>query len=405
MSAAVYISYFGLREPLVQTQVLPYVREIAASGVTFTLLTFEPARPWSGDSLAEAEAALRRDGIEWVRRRYHRRLSLPATLWDVIVGAWTTAAVVRRRRAKIIHARSHVAAMMGALAKIVVSAKVLFDIRGLLAEEYVAGGNWKAGGLLFRMTKAAERWLMRRSDGFVVLTERARDFFFPGGDAKGRPIEVIPTCTDTRLFAAAAPHRDAVRSELGAADAFVLAYVGSLGTWYRTDDLAEFLAVAWRSDPRTFVLCLTSSDPRLLLMRLETRGVPPQRIVVRAVAPGEIPRQLSAADAGVSFSEAGVARLGASPTKIGEYLASGIPVVQSAGIGDLDALIESRRVGVLLREYGESAYRQAIGRLDELRRDPDLASRCRNVAREVYDLPTVGGMRYRRIYHALLDRS
>ena len=27
MSAALYICYFGLREPLVQTQVLPYLRE------------------------------------------------------------------------------------------------------------------------------------------------------------------------------------------------------------------------------------------------------------------------------------------------------------------------------------------------------------------------------------------
>ena len=39
-----YICYFPLGEALVQTQVLPYLRAIAASGVSITLLTFEPAQ-------------------------------------------------------------------------------------------------------------------------------------------------------------------------------------------------------------------------------------------------------------------------------------------------------------------------------------------------------------------------
>ena len=41
---SLYICYFGLREPLVQTQVLPYLRELVAGGVKMSLLTFEPQR-------------------------------------------------------------------------------------------------------------------------------------------------------------------------------------------------------------------------------------------------------------------------------------------------------------------------------------------------------------------------
>ena len=37
---SLYLCYFGLREPLVQTQVLPYLRGVSASGVEVTLLTF-----------------------------------------------------------------------------------------------------------------------------------------------------------------------------------------------------------------------------------------------------------------------------------------------------------------------------------------------------------------------------
>ncbi len=43
-----YICYFGLREPLVQSQVIPYLAELAAHGIDLTLLTFEPDNPvWS----------------------------------------------------------------------------------------------------------------------------------------------------------------------------------------------------------------------------------------------------------------------------------------------------------------------------------------------------------------------
>jgi len=35
-----YICYFGLREPLVQSQVIPYLVELAADRIDLTLLTF-----------------------------------------------------------------------------------------------------------------------------------------------------------------------------------------------------------------------------------------------------------------------------------------------------------------------------------------------------------------------------
>ena len=37
-----YLCYLGLREPLVQSQVLPYLREIRRGGVAVRLVTFEP---------------------------------------------------------------------------------------------------------------------------------------------------------------------------------------------------------------------------------------------------------------------------------------------------------------------------------------------------------------------------
>src|SRR4051794_19993866 len=180
---ALYICYFGLREPLVQTQVLPYLRELTAGGTRMSLLTFEP-RPFDEGEWRER---LRAEGIEWHTLRYHKRPTLPATLYDVVRGALRAAAIARRDGVDLFHARSHVAAAIGALAKRMTGVPFIFDFRGYLAEEYVDRGTWRAGGWLYRLTKAAERRLLRAADGVVVLTERMVGSIRPSSAADAAP--------------------------------------------------------------------------------------------------------------------------------------------------------------------------------------------------------------------------
>src|SRR2546423_13481829 len=107
------LCYFGLREPLVQTQVLPYLRRLAASGVEVSLLTFEPElkRRWKADELEEERSRLAREGIRWHRLAYHKRPSLPATAFDILTGALFAARLAprepcreERERIQVLHA-------------------------------------------------------------------------------------------------------------------------------------------------------------------------------------------------------------------------------------------------------------------------------------------------------------
>ena len=65
MTRTLYICYFGLREPLVQTQVLPYLRQIVRDGIEVSLLTFEPdlGRAWLAQEKADWNDRMERDGI------------------------------------------------------------------------------------------------------------------------------------------------------------------------------------------------------------------------------------------------------------------------------------------------------------------------------------------------------
>jgi len=206
-----YICYFGLREPLVQTQVLPYLREIVKSGIDVSLLTFEPElkKKWSSEPIAAMRRALNAEGIDWHCLGYHKRLSSIATAFDILNGVL----FIRRHidRFDVLHGRVHVATLMGALARRLSrhTPKLIFDIRGFFPEEYTDAGIWPPNGILYSTAKRAERWLLKDADGFVVLTEKAREILFGAtsqhlseiSDLKfEKPVEVIPCCVDLARF-------------------------------------------------------------------------------------------------------------------------------------------------------------------------------------------------------------
>jgi glycosyltransferase involved in cell wall biosynthesis len=406
-----YVCYFGLREPLVQTQVLPYLRQLKSDNVQVSLLTFEPrlSETWPAEEISKQHAALNAEGISWHYLKYHKWPSLPATIYDMAMGAWTIARIMRREDIDILHARNHVPAVMSVVARKFKRAQLVFDIRGFMPEEYIDAGVWPENGYLYRGLKRVERYLLRVSDAFVLLTEKARDIVFPGCkdmDELGRPIEVIPCCVDFERFSSAGQAlRESLRAELNLTGRRVIVYLGSFGGWYMTDEMTQFLATAHEQDPNTFSMILTQSPRQLVVDRMSSLGIEAKDFLVTRVTPDEVPRFLGAADIAISFIKPCYSKQASSPTKIAEYLATGLPIVCNAGVGDLDKLIEENGVGALLREFTPEAYLKALNQIDVMRGDEKFAERLRGVARREFDLIDVGRTRYRRLYDRLVKRD
>ncbi len=231
---------------------------------------------------------------------------------------------------------------------------------------------------------------MEATDAFVVLTERGRDLFFPGcvdEDGHGHPIEVIPCCIDPDRFnEGLMPNREELRREIGADGRKILVYVGALGGLYPASEMAEFVAAARRDDSSTFALVLTQSPPELLIRHLDRLGIQPRDYLIRKVPAPDVPSYLRASDVALSIKRQGYSQAFCSPTKIPEYLACGLPVISSTGIGDTDELLTQERVGVVFRDFTEQDYLQALRAVEVLRQDDRLAERCREVARRRFDL-------------------
>jgi glycosyltransferase involved in cell wall biosynthesis len=394
-----YICYFGLREPLVQTQVLPYLRRLAAAGIEVTLLTFEPQlRERWGDRGSEEEerARLAAEGIRWRRRPYHKRLRGPATAYDVLAGTLAAVRLARRHRINVLHARSHIPMAMAMLAAPFTGCRLVFDIRGLWAEEYVDIGNWAEGSAPFRLIKKVERAGLRRADQVVVLTRRMRDWLVGLGLAGAEKIEVIPCCVAPSRFAD--PEAGAGRPVGGR---FEVIYVGTVVGLHLLEEMGQFFLRLRARRPDALLRVLTDTPASEVEAVLGRVGVPAEDFRAGRAEPAEVPTHLGRARLGLSFRKPTFAQIAASPAKIPEYLAAGLPVVCNAGVGDMDELLAGEQVGVLLTAFDEEAYDRAAERALELAAEPETRARCRRVAERYFDLEGVGGPGYLNVYRRL----
>jgi glycosyltransferase involved in cell wall biosynthesis len=397
---SLYVCYFNTEEPLVHTQVLPYLRAVARAGVEMHLLTYEKRSVWRSGERArrrQLKQQLAGDGIHWHALTYHKRPSLVATGGDVLAGILYSLWIIARHRIGIIHARAHVPGVIGLPLKIFLRRKLIFDLRGLMAEEYVDNHVWAAGSLPFRLVKAAEGALLRRADRIIVLTEKLKAILLTNAHPaiEAEKIFVIPCCADLSLYGS--PRR----LPAGSADRpLTLAYAGSVTGRYMLGEMIEFFKVMQSQRGGWRFLVITQADHAQVRREFASRGVGPDSYRVVAASPRDVPTLLAGADAALSFVKPSLAVSAMSPTKLGEYLAAGLPVVSTPG-GDTDALLESETVGAVVHEFHAAAYEMAADQLLALLHSRNVHERCRAAAERYYSLATVGEPRYIAVYRSL----
>jgi len=403
-----FISYNGMLDPLGQSQVIPYLRELARAGVRFTLLSFERRAAFGTEGrnrCAELKRQLAEVGIEWHWLRYHQKPSLPATMYDVANGVRLAKKLVRRNRIELIHARSHIPATIALALKRRFGTAMIFDLRGLMADEYVDAEHWRKGSLPYRITKSMERRALSAADGIVTLTERIWPIIKEWDGLLDRRVvhEVVPCCADLDLFSFSQDDRDRRRQELGVNDRFVLVYSGSIDGWYLTENMADFFVALRKRNPRAYFLWLTPARHERVRALMRAIGVSEADYGLIAAAPSDVPSYLSASDAGLAFIKPCFSKLASSPTKYAEYLGCGLPLVINAGIGDSDALVTHEEVGALVSDFSELEYVNAATIIEQLANHAEQTrNRTREVAERLFDVRRVGRERYSRMYDKVL---
>ena len=404
-NSVLFISYDGLLDPLGGSQILPYLHSIRQHPRPLHILSYEkPARFNAGAELLKAELAS--SGIGWTPLSFTTRFGRLGKLWDLSRMYEVALYLQLKHRFGVIHCRSYQAMQVGALLRKLTGVKVLFDMRGLWVDERVDGDIWKLDNSIdasiFKLYKRVEGSLLLSASHIVALTERVVPELYKLSPDMSAPISVIPCCADFEHFILpTAKQRMATRKELGLPEnAFVLSYLGSLGTWYMLEEMLQLFGQAaterkdvhfllitkdWREEHEALIIALGLSHLRTLIHVHEAKR-------------DQVPSYIGCSDLMLSFIKPAYSKIASSPTKIAEALAVGVPVVSNAGIGDIDDMTARLKAGAVIDLDKPDSLSDIVSSLDSLKKmgGPNLRAR----AKSELDLH-VAELSYKKIYEQL----
>jgi glycosyltransferase involved in cell wall biosynthesis len=405
-SGLIFITYDGLLDPLGASQILPYIFCITMHSRPVHIISFEKK-----DRFAIGHKALRlkleNRGIYWTPLSFTSNMGSVGKIWDIVRMYFWGIHLVTSRNVRLVHARGHLPAQIAFFLKYIFGTRFIFDFRGLWVDERVDKGGWNPKNFLHRLQyhhfKRIERKLIENADRIVVLTEAVVPEIRRLGAVASKSVTVIPCCADFGHFPLADKcRRTQARNDLGIPiGARVLGYLGSIGHMYMLDRifrLFEFTA-AHRHD--THLLIVTQDLAALnKLMKQHLPVELHRRVHVHPAGREQVPHFIAAMDILVSFILPSYARIAASPTKLAECFAAGIPVICNAGVGDVAEHVRSLNAGCLIDPRSDADLWAAVDKLDEIAKMGGL--RLRDAAREILGLE-IAALRYQNVYAGLQD--
>lgn len=383
MARVLYISYWGALEQLGQSLVVPAIKKLAQMGTDLTLVSFEkPLDLARTDEMKRVRQMLEEDGIKWLPLKYHKDPKIPATLFDIAHGVVRSLQKRALKKFDIVHARTFTGGLIGLLVAPLIRAKFVYHNEGFYPDEQVDGGVWAMNSRPHLVAKRLENLMYSRADGIIALSFRAQAIIekIPAVARKKTPIIFVPSCVDLERF-----HLPSVPTRFSG-DEIKLVYIGSVGNRYILDKVGGFVAAARRVNPKVSLQIYSKADTDLITRMLDDGGLAREVWKLEAVPYNEMPAHLAKFHAGLFFLTEGISEHGCSPTKIGEYWATGLPVVTTPNVSDTDEIIRRERVGVVVEKNDEKYYLEAFENLMKIIGGDELAVRCRQAAETHYAL-------------------
>ena len=224
--------------------------------------------------------------------------------------------------------------------------KICFDGRGAYAAEWEEYRLIDDDALISQF-RPLEKEAVNGSDFRISVTHALIDHWRERYDYRGDGYIVVP-CTlgadhGTVGVQLERPMRNG--SPFSEED-IVMVYSGSTAGWQSFSLLEQLLSEVLDAQPKVKVLFLSKADGNNA--RLVERY--PGRVSVQWLRPDQVAATLGNCDLGIMVREDTLTNQVASPTKFGEYLAAGIPVIISEHLGDFSALVKKDDLGLVHRK-------------------------------------------------------
>ncbi len=363
-----YVTIDSLSEGVGSSQITPLLTRLAQSGLRINLISYEKFQP--RNDLLEHYKSL---GIDWNIQHFGSH---------GLIGAAQRLNGLRREisNTEIIHARSDIPAVSGVVSQ---EAPVLWDVRSLWADQKVLIQDNFTNSALYRSYRALETVAASKSLAMSTLTSAVVPILEQRQKKLPKIRTVVPTAVDLDRFKVFANFPKTIR----------VLFSGTYNEYYDLELSAMFLSELRR------LVSLETHWARPLESNRSHLGVGEEKVI--PVLQENMAQLIPRYSFGISVCKlnAGPSLSAAMPTKIGEFLACGRPIVVNKGLGDMDQFIKEFDAGVIL-DGGVENLGESAKSLVSLLSDSDTPNRCRALAEKHFNID-VGASRYLDVYRQI----
>ena len=403
-----FISYDGMTDPLGQSQVIPYLQGLSKQGYEIFLLSCEKKQALQQNKTL-VEQMLKGYQITWVPLNYTKKPPVFSTLIDIIKLKKAAKNIHKDHSIDMVHTRPGVPSLVGLWMKKKLKVKFLNDIREFYADSRVEGGMWNLKNPLYKMVynffKKNEVEELKQSDGIVCLTYAAKKIIQQWPEyKKDTPLEVIPCSVDLSLFdpkQIGEKEKNALRASLNiTGDDIIVSYLGSIGGWYLTTEMLQFCKILSDKKPNIKFLFISPHRHDEIIAAAAKAGLSYEKLITQKATRLQVPLLLSLSNYSVFFIRPCYSKQSSSPTKHGEIMAMGIPLITNSGVGDVEEIVVKYKSGIIIDQFNDTAYAAAADKIvSGFSYD---AAGIRQGAREFYSLESAVE-KYSRIYNSILN--
>jgi glycosyltransferase involved in cell wall biosynthesis len=364
-----FISYNGLTDPLGQSQVIPYLAGLTKHGYEFTILTCDKPKRYITEE-QYVRNLIKPYPIRWVSIPYHKRPPVLSSLYDFFNLKRTAKKLHQENGFDMVHTRQGLPTLVALYLKKKYKIKFLDDVRGFWPDERVDGGIWNLKNPLFKAVykffKKHDTECLQLADHVVCLTYAAKKEMHSWAYIPKQPIpiEVIPCCVDLDLFDPAKIDTALqlnFKQSLGiTSEDFIVSYLGSIGGWYLTDEMMRFCKRLSEKRTNAKFLFISPNGHEAIVAAAQKHGLAADKLIVKYAKRHEVPVLLSFSSYSIFFIKPCYSKISSSPTKHGEIMAMGIPIITNSGVGDVKEIVEKYDSGYVVDDFSDSSLDRVI---------------------------------------------
>ena len=262
-------------------------------------------------------------------------------------------------------------------------------MRGFWIEERLEWKIWKRKSIKFYFFKFLEKLLIRYSNSIVTLTYDAKEYIIKKYHISKEKIFVIPTCANLNLF----------KKNNNNFDKLTLIHLGAIGSRYNFEKFL-LLYQELKKENDLKILIINKNENEFIKNKLKINNINDNEYKILSLDYNEVGKMLLGNSIGVFFPIEGFYLKGYFPTKMAEFLSSGLPIITHEINNHVNNIIKDNKIGITLKNSSTLNDEEIIKINLLIKNINEFKDKCSKVA-EKYFSSNSGSKIYDIIYTKL----